>query len=273
MSHNSWIYSEETYRASTPYCKKDLLDPGYFRFSFNYGQAAAHEIKLKTDRHCDFNNGPAEVILNEIKSFWKQDGAYRDLGLAHKRSILMYGPPGCGKSGIVLSVIKQLVEMNGVAVSVDNIHHFKSALKVFRQIQPKTPIVAVIEDIDEQVNAYETQFLELFDGASSIGEDILFLSTTNKLEDIPERIRCRPSRIDTLIEIKYPSDEQRAEYVNFLTQNTNMGKSIKSEIVSLSEEFSLADIKELVVSVYVYNKPKVLSILQKMRTKKTDEEE
>jgi len=137
---------------------------------------------------------------------------------------------------------------------MDNISHFTSVLKVLRQIQPTTPIVAIIEDIDDQISRDEVHFLELFDGASTIGENILFVSTTNKLEDIPERIRCRPSRIDTLIEIGYPVEKQRSEYIDFLLENVSVPSKIKKDLVKHSENFSLADIKELVISTYVYKK-------------------
>lgn len=253
-NHDNWIHSGDTFQASKEFVKKTELDPGYYTFRQNYGVSTATTIPMKADRHCQFNNGPAMRIMDEIRSFWGGNSAYKSLGVSHKRSILLYGPPGCGKSGIITTVIKHLTEMKGVSVRMDNISHFTAVLKVLRQIQPTTPIVAIIEDIDDQISRDEIHFLELFDGASTIGENILFVSTTNKLEDIPERIRCRPSRIDTLIEIGYPVEKQRSEYIEFLLENVSVPSKIKKDLVKHSENFSLADIKELVISTYVYKK-------------------
>lgn len=250
----NWIHSGETFSASTEFVKKAKLDPGYYYFRSNYGSHTATTIPLKEDRHCSFNNGPANKIMAEIKKFWSGNKAYEALGVSHKRSILLYGPPGCGKSGIITTVIRDLTqEMKGVAVKMDNISHFTSVLKVLRQIQPKTPIVAVIEDIDNQIRNEEVAFLELFDGASTIGQNILFLSTTNNLEKIPERIRCRPSRIDTLLKIDYPDEKQRKEYIEFLLSGVESNLKV-SDLVMCSKDFSLADIKELVISTFVYGK-------------------
>ena len=256
-----WIYhpADNLYVGTRPFEVKDILEPGYYELSLHEytGDPIATALKQKTDRLCSFNNGPVNTVMKEIETFWNGDQAYKDLGMTHKRSILLHGAPGCGKTGIVSSVIAAVVKRQGIAIKINNIRQFAGAIPYFREIQPDSPIVAVVEDIESQIERMETKWLEILDGASSIGGNVLYLSTTNNLASIPERIRCRPSRIDTLIKINHPDAKQRAEYVEFILQNVNIRfatKSYMAALVEASAEFSLADLKELVVSTYVYKK-------------------
>lgn len=144
---------------------------------------------------------------------------------------------------------------------------------MFRQIQGQDSVVAVLEDIEHYVeDGYEEELLELLDGASSVGGGILYLATTNKLEKIPKRIRCRPSRVDTLIEIPYPKEKQRKEYVEFLLGNAKLGFDLVDEIVEKSNDMSLADLKEIVISCYIYRKS-VSETIERLRESKKGKEE
>lgn len=254
-----WLHDKtsKTYEGHRPFEVKQKIEPGYYDLNIQRftGAPIATAIQQKEDRVCHFSSGPLVGILKEIETFWGGDEAYKELGITHKRSVLLYGPPGCGKTGIITSVIANIVNRNGIAVRISNVRDFAKAIQLFRQIEPDTPIVAITEDIEEQISYDETYFLEVLDGSSSIGGNVLYLSTTNKLEEIPERIRCRPSRMDTLIEVSYPSINQRTEYIEFMVGHIKGAtKFYKTQLAEQSNEFSLADLKELIVSTYVYKK-------------------
>jgi predicted ATPase len=40
-----------------------------------------------------------EGSINDLKEFWNKRTTYLKYKLVHKRGILLYGDPGCGKSG------------------------------------------------------------------------------------------------------------------------------------------------------------------------------
>ncbi len=255
----SWICDEtnEVYEGRRPYAQKANLESGYYDLSQDYYTKAPilKKIPLKNDKLCSFSTGPLSSIIREVEKFWKCDNKYLELGMTHKRSIMLYGPPGCGKTGIIQSVIDAVIARNGVAFRLNNVEMFIKVFPKFREIEPKTPIVAIIEDIENQLSIYEIQFLELLDGSSSVGGNVLYLSTTNNLEEIPERIRCRPSRVDTLIEVGRPSKEQRLEYIKFVLENVPCTKDdYINSILELTDDFTLADVKEIIISTYVYEK-------------------
>ena len=43
---------------------------------------------------------------------------HREYNFVHKRGILMYGEPGCGKSGIIQLISKQLIENDGIILNI-----------------------------------------------------------------------------------------------------------------------------------------------------------
>lgn len=281
---SSWLKDESTKVCvgTRPFVEIPALEPGYYDLSYNRmsGAPVVTPIEQKKDSHCFFQSGPLDNVLSEIGAFWSGDEAYKELGMTHKRSILLYGPPGCGKTGILTSVIADVVKRNGIAITFNTINVFHQAIPLFRQIQPDTPVVVVTEDVENKIAYDEPLFLEVLDGSSSIGGNVLYLSTTNNLNAIPERIRCRPSRMDTLIEIGAPCKEQRAEYVEFiLGKIKGASKPYKAEIVEKSDGFSLADLKELIVSTYVYKKTvadsveRIGSVKCNLSDKKGDDED
>ena len=67
-------------------------------------------------------------ILEDIESFWDRRGLYQSYNFVHKRGILLYGEPGCGKSGIIQLCVKHIIEqMNGIVINIkddDDIRFF-----------------------------------------------------------------------------------------------------------------------------------------------------
>lgn len=255
-SRNSFIGTQEI--------KKALPSGLYDLEVTGFGDPKARGLELRKDETCVFKHGPLPKIVDEVNTFWDSADHYKKLGVSHKRGILLYGPPGCGKTGIISAIIHNTIARRGIVFQVTEggIREFKNAIPLARQIEDGRPIIAIMEDI-ENIAAYdETSLLEAMDGASSIGDGVLFVATTNHLAKVPPRIRCRPSRIDTLIEIDFPNQAQREEYLDFLTSNNARNQLWAKK----TNNFSLAMLKELVLSVDIYKKPleQSIAVLQEM---------
>jgi len=234
----------------------DKLPAGMYEFSTSMrGEPVATRKDLKDDSLHEFDFGPMKPIIEEIGGFWNSAGHYKKLGVTHKRGILLYGPAGCGKTAILQAAIKDVIVRGGVAVNARSIEPFKEAIPLFRQIEDGRPVLAVIEDLDQACEYNEEEFLEVMDGATSIGHGVLFLATTNHLEKIPVRISHRPSRIDTLIEVPFPVEQQRLEYLRFIASGElKIPDDVLRKIAKQTKDFSLAALKEFVISTVVYKR-------------------
>lgn len=126
-------------------------------------------------------------------------------------------------------------------------------MRILREIEPNTPVVVLMEDIDSTLQHYnESEVLNILDGVNQI-EKAVFLATTNYPEELGERIINRPSRFDKRFKIDHPNPESRKMYFEYL-----IGADRIDELnipidrwVQDTEDFSLAHLKELFVAVVI----------------------
>jgi len=271
VKYDSWLYDE----AHNSYCGQRIsteLKPGYYTLSCNgHNDPVVSAIKLKDDSIVSFLSGPYPKIIKEIEQFWDSDKSYEEMKITHKRGILLYGPPGCGKSALIVGIINKLMTRKGFAFNLsdtNSLHYFVDKLPLFRQIEKDVPILAIIEDIENICDeGYEEYLLEVLDGTESLGNNVIFICTTNKLDKIPDRIKHRPSRIDTLIEVGLPDNNTRKEFIKHLLPKSAQSKS--EVIFDKTKGLSLAEIKEVIVASIVYKRDlnETVTKLNSLKTK------
>lgn len=280
MSNNKydlWLHdpASDVYVAQR-YAEHLTCLPGglYSIFRDHFGNPTATKLELRKDAlHC-VKSEPFK-ILDEINAFWDKRESYKALGVAHRRGILLEGPPGCGKSVIVQMAIADIVERSGIAFSIQNIRVGTDPQFIvqIRQIQPDVAILFVLEDIDSVMEDHgaEETLLEMMDGVSASGEGIMFLATTNNLEKVPKRIRCRPSRIDKVVHVGYPDQPAREEYVKFLTKEHPLTREHLIDLSMNTVNMGFAEIKDVVVGLIVYGR-KITEVLDDARARKLERE-
>jgi AAA+ superfamily predicted ATPase len=207
---------------------------------------------INTDELYELPTEEIDEILNDVKKFWKKSDMYKKHKLLHKRGILLYGDPGCGKSGILQLCMKHIVEdLKGIIINLkdeDSVKAYVETIPKFRNIEPNRPLVVIIEDIDAIAaeNAYvNSMLLNILDGVKQI-ENVVYIATTNYPEKLEERITNRPSRFDRRYYIAPPSQEVRKAYLQ------NKGKDLDIDIekwVKDTDSLSLSHLKELFISV------------------------
>lgn len=228
------------------------LDPGLYNIKesadgklyFEKTDIKAEDILLLPDSFC-------HKVVDEIKLFWSKKEKYRTAKLAYKRGILLYGPPGSGKSSIILLAMLDIVERGGVVINFTSPYMFKHGLKVFREIQPHTPLIVLMEDIDAIVKEHEeSEVVNILDGVGQ-AENIIFLATTNYPEVLAERLLNRPSRFDKRFHVPAPSAKARKAYLEHLLHKFNDKEIDIDKWIHDTDNMSIAHVKELFVSVCI----------------------
>jgi predicted AAA+ superfamily ATPase len=246
-----WAVSGDKFFA----CEKsvDCLPSNYY--SVNFHPSLGYYFRqqnLTTDDLLDLPDCASEDTIIEIEKFWLLENHYRQYGFLWKRGFLLWGPPGGGKTSTVQMIIQKIIQRGGIAVSVYNPSVAAESFKMLRKIEPHRPFVSVLEDIDAIARAYgESDLLSLLDGEHQV-DNIVTIATTNYPESLDPRIINRPSRFDTIYKIGMPSIKARIVYLakksKILCENPDELEKWAKD----TDGFSIAHIKELIISVEVF---------------------
>lgn len=237
----------------------ESLPCGYYSLSFN-GRLDTWGLSLKkvlTEKLLKLPYKIFDDIINDINSFWGNKEQYDKYEFIYKRGILLYGPPGCGKTSIIQLLSETLInEHEGIIISIDNfetLRGFVEIMPAFKDIEGDRKIILIIEDIDNfVVEGHEgvTLLLNVLDGSSKM-DNIVTIATTNYPERLQERISNRPSRFDRRYEINKPDSKVRKYYIENVLKDGDLKEMDIETVVKDTEDFTIDHIKELILSVYV----------------------
>lgn len=231
------------------------------------------QIPVLTTGLLRFPETNSDKVVDEIQKFWKKENLFKEYKLTYKRGIILWGPPGSGKSCTIQLIMRDVVERDGVVIKFGHPGLFCEGIRKFREIQPTTPIVILMEDVDSILEVYnESEVLNILDGVNQIDKAV-FLATTNYPEKLGARIINRPSRFDKRFKIGHPNAESRRMYFEYIMGGAQKVKDMKINLdqwVEDTEEFSIAHLKELFTAVVIlgdeYNE--ALEVLASMRETK-----
>jgi len=232
------------------------IQPGYYDLaSDTSGRIFFVPLRSRTDDLLQFPDSASLSVLEGLKDFWAREDRFRRYGLPFKRGILMYGPPGSGKSCTVQLVARDVVQRGGIVLTfVPGL--FLRAYRALRDIQPDIPVVALMEDLDgifdSSSRATVSSILNLLDGVEEL-DRVVFLATTNYPEKLEDRVQNRPSRFDIKILVPRPSAAARRLYLEALVKEDD--DLDITAYVNASEGLSLAHLKELFVAVHILGNP------------------
>lgn len=248
-----WTKSKDSYipMVSIPTVQK--IPPGYYKVDYipMSGDYQCTPIEITSDELIKFTDDCITDLMDEISLFWDSKDLYKKHNMIHKRGILLEGYAGTGKSSIITLLGGEIIDRGGVVFKITDVKNFFEYLEFikyyFRKIEPDTPVITIIEDIDQYVEISDS-LLDFMDGKSNINNNIL-LCTSNNLSEVPDTF-LRPSRIDYRVEIPLASEQSRREYFTY----KQVPEEDLEDLVNLSDKFTLAELKELFISVYILKK-------------------
>jgi len=182
------------------------------------------------------------------------------LGVEPHSGVLLYGPPGCGKT-LLAKVIASESEANMYSINgpeIMNKYYGETEAKlrdIFKEAKDNSPSIIFIDEIDaiapKREEAYGdvekrvvAQLLALMDGLNDRG-NVIVLGATNRPESVDPALR-RPGRFDREFEISIPNEDGRLEILEIHTRGMPIGDDIDlKEISSELHGYTGADIKSL----------------------------
>ena len=183
----------------------------------------------------------------DVIGFFGNDVAalYRALKVPYRRGVLLYGPPGNGKTSLIRYVGARLLHLPVMLLRAAAQFNTDDLEEVLRRWREQAPAILVIEDLDwllERVNV--STLLNLLDGVdSTAGGGLLLIATTNNPHQLDPAINNRPGRFDVVIEIDRPDRAMRLELLRRKLPETE--PSTLETVADATEGLSFAHLLEI----------------------------
>lgn len=212
----------------------------------NEAQSKLIPFKLREDHYVR-----AEMIhdhlVKDISDFLKGEEVYRSIGVQYRRGILLYGPPGNGKTTCIRNLLRTVIPDTSVIIFLNEIPKSSFLLKISESLKDRLKVF-VFEEFTTLIKTSQIEsVLSFLDGETSI-DRTLILATTNYPENLPRNIVDRPSRFDRLVKYPNPSEEIRK---TLLSHFLGPDFQITSEDIRLTHGLSVVALREIALLVRI----------------------
>ena len=185
------------------------------------------------------------------------------VGISKAVGVLLYGPPGCGKTLLAKAVANEakanFISIKGPELLNKYVGESERAIRsLFIRAKNSSPCIIFFDELDalvpkrsqENNNSSErvvNQLLTEMDGLED-RKQIFIIAATNR-PDIIDPAMLRPGRLDKLLYVPLPDYNDRCSILETITKNLKLEKDVELNKINLDkrmEGFSGADIAALV---------------------------
>jgi ribosome biogenesis ATPase len=185
---------------------------------------------------------------------------YRAVGISAPAGVLLWGPPGCGKTVLAKAVANEskanFISVKGPELLNKYVGESERAVRqVFTRARSSVPCVIFFDELDALVPRRDDVLSEassrvvntLLTELDGIGtrDGIYIIAATNR-PDIIDPAMLRPGRLDTQVFVGLPGAEERVQILATLLRKTKVDPEV-AEVARALEDFSGADLSNLVV--------------------------
>lgn len=208
--------------------------------------------------------GGLEEVKEELREAveWplKNPELFKRMGIRPPKGILLFGPPGCGKTLLARAVATEseanFISIKGPEVFSKWVGESEKAIReVFRKARMASPAVIFFDEFDSLVprrgmgyadsgvtERVISQLLTEMDGIMTL-QDIVIVAASNR-PDIVDPAVLRPGRFDRLIYVPEPNEESRLEIFKIYTKDIPLVKDVDiTELARKTKSYSGADIE------------------------------
>ncbi|MEZ5042003.1 MAG: AAA family ATPase [Saprospiraceae bacterium] len=201
-----------------------------------------------------------EIELKIIKPLEHQE-LYAAYGKKIGGGILLYGPPGCGKTHLARATAGE-IEASFINVGISDVLEMwigsseKNLHEIFEVARSQTPCVLFFDEVDALGASRSdmrqsagrqliNQFLSELDGVEADNEGLLIIGATNAPWHMDPAFR-RPGRFDRIIFVEPPDQAGREAILQIMLVGKPLGSLDLAAVAKKTEGFSGADLQAVV---------------------------
>ena len=227
---------------------------------------AMREVYIETPNVRWDDIGGLEDVKQELRECveWplKHPEAFERMGIKPPKGVLLFGPPGCGKTLLAKAVATES-EANFISVKGPELlskwvgESERGIREVFRRARTVSPAIIFFDEIDALAPRRDliygdagvtqrvvSQLLTEMDGLIVL-KDVVVIGATNR-PDMLDPALLRPGRFDRLIYVPPPDEDTRYKILKIYTKNMPLADDVNlREIAKKTQYYSGADIEAL----------------------------
>lgn len=199
-----------------------------------------------------------EQIRMKILYPMQNPDLFRAYGKSIGGGVLLYGPPGCGKTLISRATAGE-IKASFFCIGLHDVldmwlgNSEKNLHQLFRTARDNAPSVLFFDEVDAlaadrrdlRQSAGRTvinQFLAELDGGTAVNDGVLILGATNAPWHIDPAFR-RPGRFDRTVFVPPPDEPARAAIIELMAKGKPFGALDAGAVAKKTDGFSGADLK------------------------------
>ena len=239
----------------------DIVEPAFVEDSADVVHEGDYDVLRRSDVRLADVAGMADVkqqlelsLLGPIRN----PDLMKAFKISARGGLLLYGPPGCGKTHIAKAISGELGASFYQVGIADVLHRWlgeseRSIRSVFDNARRNAPCVLFFDEVDalghrrsalggnSGMRTVVNALLEELDSAGSVNDGVYVLGATNAPWDVDPALR-RPGRFDRIVFVGLPDAEARAGIVRYhLRERPAAGIDLKA-VAGRTEGFSGADL-------------------------------
>ena len=204
-----------------------------------------------------------ELRLSVVEPI-KHPELFERVGIFNPSGVLLWGPPGCGKTLLAKAVANEshcnFISVKGPELLNKFVGESERGVRqVFARARASAPCVIFFDELDalcprrgngsdsQTSERVVNQLLTEMDGMEG-RKNVYIIAATNR-PDIIDRAILRPGRFDKLLCVKLPTPDERLEILKTVTKKSPLAEDVDLSAVAMStqcERFSGADLSSLV---------------------------
>jgi len=204
-------------------------------------------------------NDEKKILEDNMITAINSPNKFKKMGVTPPKGVLLYGPPGCGKTLLARALAAEC-DANMILVRSPEIlskwvgESEKAIREIFRKAKASAPCVVIFDELDslakskmkDETNQGQTILSQMLTEMEDSGaSNIIVVGITNR-PDLIDNSMLRNGRLDVVLYVQPPDEKSRLEIIKILTDGMPLMRDVNlNEIAVSTQNYTGADLASL----------------------------